>query len=374
MIKLLLLVLLGLAYVDTYKIRVQKIRYCSRRRFWICWRSTLQGQYRFWDHARVGREKQKDTYLSEVYKPPVNKVKRLVFLAPGQQIGDGYYETISGSPNNWLRGWGSTQASKDFILPSGSLPYQLISRGYVRSYDTAFFLAFKHNFRHGLSSSNKQEMENAYYNWLKSSFDPKVIETIYLAGFSRGGCLVMRLAARFNKDFPNVRLIVNSYDGVCRSVQGELNTEYSRISSPVSSSSSVWARPANLADLFPNRGSGRLHIALYVGGHNPTDIPGFNWVHGVRAFSYKYANGETYEGCWIYQKWLNLGHRTIGVTFVSQHGVTILKEGLDRVNNGKTCGGVSTVTTAKTTTTKRTTYPPIPPCIRPDHRECIMPI
>ena len=91
----------------------------------------------------------------------------------------------------------------------------MIHQGHVSSNDTAFFLAFKHNFEYHMSACEKSSIEEAYYSWLKSAFDPHKLEFIFMAGFSRGGCLVMRLAKRFQKDFPHIKLAVNSYDGVC---------------------------------------------------------------------------------------------------------------------------------------------------------------
>ena len=310
-------------YVTGVTINVDKVRYCTAKQYLVfCEHWKTQDKYIHWVRNGVSNNTQKHIYLSEVFKPNMSDVRNLVFLAPGQQFGEGSSQEISGAPNKWNKGWQIDVPSKSFILSPRTLPYQLIQQGYFSSNDTAFFLAFRHNFGYTLSRTEKQNMENAFYDWLTSSFVPENLQFIFLAGFSRGGCLAMRLAERFAEDFPQVKMVVNSYDGVCVQVEHELGTYYGKIYNPLIPYYGVYAWKTYLEPIYPSRNLGNIRLSLFVGGYHPfgrRDISMDRLTYElIRPFTYASADQPVIDKGWIHQKWLKGTHSFIGREFVTK--------------------------------------------------------
>ena len=319
-------------------VEVDRIRYCIKVAFSFCYSWKTDPKYKYWNRYRVERSIQRDTYLSEVSRPPVDNVEQMIFLANGQQdfygIGNGQEHSITGSPKGWKKNWEEQTKTKRFNLSNTSFPAQLVNQNYAPSNSTALFLAFNHQFNYLRSTRTKRKMENAYYDWLKSSFNPKKIQLIFLAGFSRGACLAVRLAKKFNAEFPGIRLVVNSYDGVCNAFQKELKTRRrSHIDNPLRAGHNYYAWITNLKKVFKNRTTGLLYVSLFVGGGNP--IPYVDAT--VRAFTYKWAFVRALDNCWIRQEWFIWGHKRMGTIQIEQNGLKDYLLGVNKVFNGEKC-------------------------------------
>ena len=170
----------------------------------------------------MAREKQKRTFISRAFNPPRANVRHLVFIAAGQQNGitDDQPSRLTGQPDNWKDRFDRNEMDDFVPLAATSLPRRLVENTNPnhpnrRPEDTFLGIALDARFSYGFTPNNKQEIENAYFDWLTSKFDPNRIRSIYLAGHSRGGCLVYRLAARMNAAFPTVPIIVHGFDPVC---------------------------------------------------------------------------------------------------------------------------------------------------------------
>ena len=62
----------------------------------------------------------------------------------------------------------------------------------------------------------KKNIVNGYFEYLDNKMkENSAPRTIFLAGHSRGGCLVMLLAQKFTSKYPHTRVIVDNYDEVC---------------------------------------------------------------------------------------------------------------------------------------------------------------
>ena len=323
-------------YVDGLTVTVDKVRYCTREIFLTCTNWKTHPKYAYWSQEGVGDFEQSYTYLSEVYRPPKHNVKQLIFLAAGTQYGFGTFSAMTGTPSHWKSGWKNMMPSKKFQLPESSFPNQLINLGYASPGNTSFLIAYKHSFKNWLSIDIKQRMENAYYEWLKSSFDPEKIELIFLAGFSRGGCLAMRLAKRFNEEFPNIKLVVNSYDGICSALQNELGTQRHGLRNPLTNSIFDFGWITDLNNLFPNRQSGFLHVSLFLSG---IPLP-FSWLGDRffwKPFTHFEAKDPIYEDCWILQEWLSVGHLEIGINNLQTYGIRNYLFGKEKVFSENGC-------------------------------------
>lgn len=177
---------------------------------------------------------------------------------------------------------------------------------------TSVNLAFDARFNFDFAEGEKQDIEDAYYQWLRNKFDTGRIRSIYLAGYSRGGCLVARLASRFNRDLPHVPLIVHIFDGVCAPVTvthpwdaPEWGLTKSTLGNPFNSNYSAYK--VDMFQRFPNRD--RLAVLNQVGGDKVI-------VDQARAFTHQDATEPTSElfdngRRWYRQTWHNLNHETM---------------------------------------------------------------
>ncbi len=167
------------------------------------------------------------------------------------------------------------------------------------------------NFDHLFSSDEKQQILDGFVHWLEGQVRPET-SVIYLAGSSRGGCLVMRMAQalRNNPNLDGIDLYVSSFDGVCKYSQGELGTFGEKINNPVRpalTSYGGWA--TDLSAQFPRRS--RLHIFHVVGGAEVAPLT------GIRAFSaYSGSSppntGSNLDWGWYKQNWVKWQHKEIG--------------------------------------------------------------
>jgi len=114
-----------------------------------------------------------------------------------------------------------------------------------------------------------------------------------------------------NHGYGSVPFIVHSFDGVCKSSQGELGTYDSTVDNPVSSQLD---RKGYKTDIYGQYGSslrGTLAIRHVVGGEEVAILS------GVHAFSHYTGTSTltqlTYNGAVFYeQKWVDISHTGIG--------------------------------------------------------------
>lgn len=178
-----------------------------------------------WATHGVPHDIQLRTMLAVHSEPAKNRTKNLVFFAAGQQGLSIFVDqrpcTLSGQsgdyrvwPDGTMR-FHATQASIPYSISNGSLMGRVVRDDTLEEADSFMAVAFDAQFEFSYLLGDKQNIVNAYYDWLKSKVLSSNLETVFLAGHSRGGCLVAQLAKKFQAEFPNVRLIVQLYDPVC---------------------------------------------------------------------------------------------------------------------------------------------------------------
>ncbi len=303
---------------------LERVTYCAELR-WpktlnLCKRWHTPAEYSAWTAAGVPEGKRKDTYISRL-TPWVTKsqTRFLVFSAAGQQPpGNGVDNGVTGQWAGYKSAFEKTTGARWVEMDNNSMMRKAMEAKTTAGNklfdvnETFMASAYDTKFNQLVGEDKKKRMENAYFNWLKSKADPAKLKLIYLAGSSRGGCLVLRLAVRFRQDpqFKNVPLILQSFDGTCSKngtlYDDRLNITWSEVSNPIGSHylEDWWRRRAgyylNLPALFPNRS--RLAIRHIVSGDHVV-------VPTVRPWAYKNRN---YNVGWFKQKWLPYLHKTIG--------------------------------------------------------------
>jgi pimeloyl-ACP methyl ester carboxylesterase len=208
---------------------VDRISYC--RTFWPICNDRLQPDYHWWEHHGVPDQIQKNTHIGRYNEPARGNVRHLAFFAAGQRWGDGDISLITGQPN--YPDFGYTEANRWMTVDDRSLPFRMFNEGIYSRADTFVGLAYDARFNWGFSPANKNDIVDAYYDWLKSKVHANNLRSVYLAGHSRGGALVMRLAQKFKQEFPNVILIVHTFDPVAVMQEGEMGAFNSSIDNPV---------------------------------------------------------------------------------------------------------------------------------------------
>ncbi|HYI01242.1 hypothetical protein [Hyalangium sp.] len=246
--------------------------------------------------------------IAEVDAPSVRNA--LVVMSAGQKISSsGHTSGLTGQASTWDSSCGDVSCP-NVTLDGRSLAMKLRALGWLPPATTWMAMVNDNNFDHLADSDKKQRMVNGFVHWLEGQVRPET-RTIYLAGSSRGGCLVMRMAQalRNNPALDGIELYVSSFDGVCKYSQGELGTFGEKINNPVrpwGTSYGGWA--TDLSSQFPRRG--RLHIFHIAGGEEVAPLT------GIRTFS-AYAGtppstGSALEWGWYKQSWVRWKHKEIG--------------------------------------------------------------
>lgn len=317
-------------------VSVERIKHCRHDNI-LCNDVISRPEYQVWEKERVADTRQKQTYLARISDPGKAAARYVAFFAAGQQdfsilgVHDsciqkecGNENNITGQGSDWKRDFKNDKTlwRKDFALET-SLATQVL--GDVLPLDQTFAIgAWDTQFNHELRVEEKQDIENAYYEYLKTKFDENVVRVIYLAGHSRGGCLVMRLARRFNQDFPNLPVIVHSFDGVCTKNEGELGTTSTFIDNPVASDGDK-AYATNLEAQFSHESS--LFALTLVAGD-----PVLGSVPGVYAFSEERARQPFNSFQWLAQQWFAAGHASMEGTAQRARALDHLRYHFNRVN------------------------------------------
>ena len=293
------------AYAITTEVRVDKIRYC--RTFWPICNDTLQSDYHYWEDHGVPDQIQKQTLIGRYNQPDKYRVKHLVLLAAGQRDElntGGQRSLVTGQPD--FSNFGRQESGRTFTIAANSLPYRLFQSGTFNQSDTFMALAFDARFNWGFSNANKNDIVNAYYDWLMSKVFSSNLETIYLAGHSRGGALVMRLAKKFQQNHPNVKLVLHTFDPVPNRKKGELGAFNSYINNPTVNyprdtgglnNLGNWSYKSDLRNFF----SDKTNLSVYnylVGGKI------FGLAQEVRSVSHQTGTSEHTDLAWYQQQWI----------------------------------------------------------------------
>ena len=287
---------------------LKRVRYCTRYRFGICTRSSVN--YSEWENNGVSNAHQKSTYIGIVRQPAKSDIENInIYFAGQQPSGNGVINVVTGQAAGYKSGCDGTTSGCYRSIDSRGLAAKIYNAGIFDWQKTFISVVYDTKFNHLLSSGEKSDMEDAYYDWIVNKFYSNKIKTIYLAGSSRGGCLAMRLAKRFRADFPeSVRVIVSSFDGVCKRSQSELGvTDYYQ-SNPYNTwphSRKGWY--TNLNAQFPDK----TELSIYHISGGGEVVP----ASGVRGFSYLSHDGDL---GWYRQNWVNLAHTDIGRVYTSK--------------------------------------------------------
>lgn len=306
------------------RVRVDRVRYCRNGTI-FCNSATTYSEYRFWSDAGVTKNHQVKTYLAKLSEPPRNQVEHLVFVAAGQQDGLNDSSRITGQPTNYKSGFRIKDKSKWVNINRG-LAHEVVDELSWPIQNTFAAAAFDARFNFEFSKYEKGDIVDAHYRWLRSKFDSNKIKSIYLGGLSRGGCLAARLGSRFVKDFPNVTVIVHSFDGVC-SQRGsffagqEFGVTSTRIDNPVHTGDGR----AFSVDLF-QQFSNRANLSFY----NQISGARVIAISGARAFSHSAATAREYNSGgarpWLTQEWHNESHTGMDQEFYRGTAIAHLVE------------------------------------------------
>lgn len=247
--------------------------------------------------------------IAEVDAPAVREA--LVIMSAGQKISSsGHSSGVTGQSSNWDASCDSVSCP-NVSLDGRSLAMKLRAQGWFPSGKTYLSVVNDANFDHLFDSDTKQRIVNGFSNWLQAQVRPET-RAIYLAGSSRGGCLMMRMAQtlRANTALDGIDIYVSSFDGVCRNSQGELGTFDSKINNPVrpwGTFYGAWA--TNLTAQFPRRN--KLHIFHVVGGQEVAPATGIRAFSGY-AGSAPPSTGTNLDWGWYKQTWVKWQHKEIG--------------------------------------------------------------
>ncbi|MGJ8654978.1 MAG: hypothetical protein ACSHX6_00900 [Akkermansiaceae bacterium] len=287
-----------------------------------------------WRAAGVSNSAIKKTFLSIVSAPAKEDVKRVVFISAGQQTDDpfgedhilsenynkGYTNVLTGQPDNYKNLMvNDLRKEATMELNAKSLASKLITSGKFPKESTLFLLACDAQFGYFITENEKKRRETAYYNFLTSRVNPANLEIIVLAGQSRGGALMFRLASRIRQtsSFAKVPMVVQGYDPVCKNPKYEykpISTEQylevyennSTTINPHDNSKYCWK--VNMDVTFPPHLRENLFVyILHSGGMVAKDLK-----KSIRAFTWKNSNTDL---GWYKQHWLNYEHTYMGGAF-----------------------------------------------------------
>ncbi|VUD67408.1 hypothetical protein TDB9533_03778 [Thalassocella blandensis] len=322
---------------QTTDVLVEKIAYC--RTAWPICNDKLMEEYHWWEDNGVPDQAQKRTYIGRYNEPAKADTRNLVLIASGQRWDTGNDNLLTGQPD-WSP-YSDDEATEWFSIDPNSIAYRLLSEDVYDESDTFIALAFDARFNWGFSQDNKRDIVNAYFDWLKSKVQLNTLESVYLAGHSRGGALVLRLAQKFQQEMPNVPVIVHTFDPVARSTEGELGTyndyinnptvDYPRDSNLVEDKGN-WSWKTNIINQYPNK----VNLSIYnlVNGGNI----GFP-ARFTRSLTHESATEENTDLGWYRQQWFPVssnagGHNGIARSYTNvTYALSHLKSRLKLMRN-----------------------------------------
>ena len=232
---------------DHRSILLERVRWKDAANSGTTWLSN--SDFQAWDNNNIAEHRQVQTLIARASDPPRSIVRHLVFVAAGQQFSQSACH-LTGQDEDYEDNHNFTvnQASARINLQNDSLTRDIFRDGTIDPGETFIGIAADHRYNWQDLLPNKNKIVDAYYEWLRSQFIAQNLDSIFLAGHSRGGCLVTRLALRFREDFPGVPIILQTYDPVCTPEEiGHLNNA---IDNPEHTNPLWFVRSAPLASYF----------------------------------------------------------------------------------------------------------------------------
>lgn len=316
-------------------VTVKPVRYCSSTGwFGICTGHSYPWG-NFWENAGVSGNDQDKIFMAYMATPPSpSAVKNIVFLSSGQQGssgGDAQNNVVSGYKAGYS--WDTKlNGQKSRSLDGRSLAVRFKDENLAdfSPSDTVFVTVANSMFNHMLWSSTKSKFLTAFTNFLGSHVSSwSNVEKIYLAGSSRGGCLVSRLAKKLmddsSIDVANAKFTVHVVDGVCKYTQNEYGTTSDTIDNPNSPNSAFQnykGRKTDISSQIATAANKRqMCMRHVVGGEEVTQL-----ALGVRAFTHDTctssagctltdSNGDEYYK----QTWHDITHTDFGRNYAFDH-------------------------------------------------------
>jgi hypothetical protein len=195
------------------------------------------------------------------------------------------------------------------------MAYRVMQSSMFPSSNTFFATVFDTQFDQLTGDSEKTKILNSFTDWLLTKAYKSNLKGIYLAGSSRGGCLVMRMAQKLinEKGYGDVPIIVHSFDGVCKQTQEELGVYNEQIDNPVSSASDRKSWKTDMNAQYNSKS--KLRIRHLSSGDEVVWI-----ITGVHSFTDKYASASYYTkyyggNMWYEQQWIDMSHTDLGRTY-----------------------------------------------------------
>lgn len=326
-------------------LKVERVQRCVNGLPWPCNSHLVRQEYQPWETEHVSNDKQRRTFISRVNVPPKNQVKHLIVLFAGQQdqfTDDEDASGVTGQHYAFKTPFEATQSTlgeANVSISPDSLTDRLVLSNprMVDKRGVFLSLAFDHRHNNEFTISNKNEIERAFFSWLENRFEASNLESVFLAGHSRGGCLALQLSKMFKQNYPEVPLVLVLFDPVCNQEQDEANIV--RISNntydfPIAPYS-LWAnRPMvlnpinndrrayviNLNQYFPNKQNLRV-LNLVSGAQvvtNLVELLGYD----VYAFVDSAPGSEVelhtlqlpgFGPTWYTQEWFDRSHMSMGL-------------------------------------------------------------
>lgn len=288
-----------------------------------------------WDTHGVIHSKQVKTIVARIADPPRDRVRHLVFMSSGQQGGQLQCH-LTGQPWNYEANFATTQPSHQIDTTHRALAHDVLRSGLFDPAESFIGVAVDARFNFEHTAIATQNVEDAYYDWLRSQYLDANLQSVFLAGHSRGGCLVARLARRFQQDYPGLPIIVQLYDPVCSMTEMGVNVANS-VDNPIEANVTWMARTTNFTNRYqPPAGFTRenLRVLNLISGDPVLDLwvsvlqyliaPWSMWMTGVQVTSFtQIGDPDTLvdQGVtWYERYWSNAGHTVVDNEFDNAYG------------------------------------------------------
>lgn len=132
----------------------------------------------------------------------------------GQQKTDGDESPLTGQLDKYKNRWPSTVGTMERALSDTGLIHPVLASGVYAQRNTFVGLVFDSQFDYWDFSWKKSAILCAHVQYVSDKMGPRTT-SIFLVGHSRGGCLVMRMAAMLSELNPTVAVIIIAYDPIC---------------------------------------------------------------------------------------------------------------------------------------------------------------
>lgn len=321
-------------------VTLDRARRCRNRRF-FCNSVTVRPEYGAF--RGISKRRQRKLFLTQYSNPPRSGTENIVLIVAGQQFSKGLVSGLTGQDRDYKKGFSNRKTgSLVKTISSNSLLKRIFDTNYFSPADTFVGLVFDARFNFEYSKRNKNRQENAYYSYILGKLGPKK-RTIYLAGHSRGGCLVMRLAARITAAYPNVRVVVHNYDGVCANGANLRSSEFG-VGKPTRRNplrkddrKGSFVYTTSMTDRFRARNC--VAVKAYLSGALFAELP-LKFGKNVRAFGHRgFAFGTTRNSlrsgsgfAWYDEQFVREGHNSIAQNaFLHVQSAQHLKNAMEKL-------------------------------------------